>query len=848
MHSRLDIFGTFTAKPHPFVFKRRGSNSKSHQAAVQMLLAGKAAPVAPSVGAFQAVLAHFQEGKARSSAGVQDVGKRKKVRVMGFCLAEAVRMSQREFIAGARSLTIMQDSRKHKLLMRFKAANDDLDVREGVLGHIQLKQGAGADDLMKASMRIITNFCTPLLGAPRNRAPRVKVDQALLKAVLHKIERYAADAAPDEQLAGNLLRGRPYRAPSVKEMWSPLPNLRIVSREHFIVNMRIKDMSMCACRFDSHSKPTGRGVLFYEPCLLTAMQIAQVRRGSSEGDIAADFLDYVDEEKLLQLGMLADAGDEALAHTRICDADDLDEAELPSHNAFFLQRIAMLFVESHCYDLGYTKFVHDALVRRPVTIFVRGHPRTIGGPGSVTPEIKERCRNRMVAWCRLAQATVKAEWPDFEVMAAFDAFNLQTVGRHAPETKTANKAHCEMIANTLGLDLPALLNGYSSVLPVALQKKKASLGLSNVEAWKMAMSQFKAARKETTQISALRAALVRYAAWVGSSSRVERSFKQFQWAVEQRRSSCSDALENDEIQLVCWEKCMDKSTIAEVAQVVWQLCKYGNPRTPGPWGRVDKGVSKKNIKRKAAALMDSENVRRESVRGGGWTDSHSRQETTLKHKRMEYFVDSIMDGTTSVKDLSEEMCHVVLQEVERRRKASLSRSAKWRRNGDAFAGPKRSLEGLRLFVEKDVDVCEVDLVRSIRKDNMARTTDRSQADIYVVGMPAAVSQRTGWARAMRGGVVSTLEFAMSHAEQGTAIAYECAAKKRRQVFAADSFIEAHPVVYDVIHACSTMQGNTWTWLKSANDVRDKSLTLKQAGREAELLALVSPREKRDLPE
>eukprot|EP00959_Pyramimonas_sp_CCMP1952_P303168 6343689-Pyramimonas_sp.AAC.1 len=89
---------------------------------------------------------------------------------------------------------------------------------------------------------------------------------------------------------------------------------------------------------------------------------------------------------------------------------------------------------------------------------------------------------------------------------------------------------------------------------------------------------------------------------------------------------------------------MDKSTIAEVAQGVWQLCKYGNPRTPGPWGRIDKGVSKKNIKRKAAALMDSEKawverrrrgvedmmaqagevacsqavakVRRESVRGG----------------------------------------------------------------------------------------------------------------------------------------------------------------------------------------------------------------------------------------
>eukprot|EP00959_Pyramimonas_sp_CCMP1952_P398024 8339716-Pyramimonas_sp.AAC.1 len=60
-----------------------------------MLLSGKAGPLAPSAGAFQAVLAHFHEGKARSSAGAQDVGKRKKVRVMGICLAEAAGASQR---------------------------------------------------------------------------------------------------------------------------------------------------------------------------------------------------------------------------------------------------------------------------------------------------------------------------------------------------------------------------------------------------------------------------------------------------------------------------------------------------------------------------------------------------------------------------------------------------------------------------------------------------------------------------------------------------------------------------------------------------------------------------------
>eukprot|EP00959_Pyramimonas_sp_CCMP1952_P354026 7417251-Pyramimonas_sp.AAC.1 len=107
--------------------------------------------------------------------------------------------------------------------------------------------------------------------------------------------------------------------------------------------------------------------------------------------------------------------------------------------------------------------------------------------------------------------------------------------------------------------------------------------------------------QETDQIGALREALIRYAAWTGSTSKVERSFKQYSWAVEQRRSSSSNALENDELALLCWEKDLDKAVISEVGRKVWQICKFGAPRLPGSVGRIDKGV-----KRKTDHLVQSE--------------------------------------------------------------------------------------------------------------------------------------------------------------------------------------------------------------------------------------------------
>jgi hypothetical protein len=64
----------------------------------------------------------------------------------------------------------------------------------------------------------------------------------------------------------------------------------------------------------------------------------------------------------------------------------------------------------------------------PVVVLIDGQPKTVGGSGTVTLAMQRRCLARMSAWCRLAQMTLKAEFPDWDALCAFDVFDLEVEG------------------------------------------------------------------------------------------------------------------------------------------------------------------------------------------------------------------------------------------------------------------------------------------------------------------------------------------------------------------------------------------------------------------------------------
>ena len=302
---------------------------------------------------------------------------------------------------------------------------------------------------------------------------------------------------------------------------------------------------------------------------------------------------------------------------------------------------------------------------------------------------------------------------------------------------------------------------------------------------------------------------------------------------------------------------------------MWHDCGFGDPRLHDhDKHRIDKGVKRKAahldrsektwIKRRRQDVTDmlkeageiacATSVERLNGTKAGWTAQHQHKETELVHKRMTYFVDAVLDGTINVKDLDDDFCQVLVKEIERRNKAGKARVAKVKNQNRAFHTPDRALSGLTLFIEQDVDVDEVKLRKVIQPQGINRTADRTQADIFVLKTPAAVGKRTAWACLMRGAILATLEYVLTQGKRGTAIAYRAAGKTRICVHCTIGFSNANPVVFGLLKELTTARECNWKWIDTAAEVKAITDKLNRAGRQAEVLVLVSAEELRHRPQ
>ena len=115
---------------------------------------------APSFSDFRRVWdARVSGGPCHKIRGVCGRGKRQ---MMEFCCAEAMRMTDREFLESAVAMCTHIDSKKHRLTMRFSAANDNLSVRKGLIGHV-VHAGEHKDSVkcyVDAVDSLLRKFCT----------------------------------------------------------------------------------------------------------------------------------------------------------------------------------------------------------------------------------------------------------------------------------------------------------------------------------------------------------------------------------------------------------------------------------------------------------------------------------------------------------------------------------------------------------------------------------------------------------------------------------------------------------------------------------------------------------------
>ncbi len=512
----VEMAKTATAKqlPSPPQFSLCGSSlhlgnlkqhalTKRHKDACAAALSAPVCSGAPDTAVFQ----NAWTGAVTGSTATH-LGDGRKRATLEWCIYEAIRDVDRTFLAKASAIAVLLDERNGRILLKFHACDDELNVRVGVIALLQ-DHGKAACDVANAVHDALKKLATrrrlhPQLNKPFKSTPAAShgvLDRDLLAHVTQSVVCYAADGASAEQLAGQMLHPNSVR----NSLAAKLPNLRLLIRDkahssrHLVrhgfqadpvlekilntVIMQkssitntlknslilrrvfkqevadqavlndmltcVSDLSFAKQRFDSIQKPLGRIVLNLEALIATATIVLDERGpNSNEGSGAADFLNLLSDEVVVLLGMMADASDECMIVTRMFDHELFDVAAMPRMLDNFHSRVQSLFQHRHCLTTGYTKTALDFLSRLRI-LHAPGVPSKSLGARSVEDmaPTTDKCLARMTNWAFLTKEIAKTEFPTYDLLAALDVFGLykSTTTEAAARPLTATPSNVTLV-------------------------------------------------------------------------------------------------------------------------------------------------------------------------------------------------------------------------------------------------------------------------------------------------------------------------------------------------------------------------------------------------------------------
>ena len=352
---------------------------------------------------------------------------------------------------------------------------------------------------------------------------------------------------------------------------------------------RVRDLQHAKARFQSTQKPLGRFVVYLPAMVATAHEVLARRTTSEVGNRAKEFLQNLDEDRIVTLAMLADAGDEAGMVVRFFDTQGYDLAAVPAMLNRFIEAITALFIRRGCVkpvDCGqtschtFTSFALDMLRGEPLHLVTRSETRSIGGPTWQWHSTVDRCLARMMAWVRLAIKTVQAEFPHFEVLSAFAAFDLDQSG-----TSVFARDALHRLSAVFGVSHDALIAQFNDFRRAAVTYRKHH-DLSNYDAWAKSLNALDASSSLTRDrhpCQELRAVLCRYGAFLGASaSSVERTFSVLVNAAGKQRSSMSTTNMTVDLRLKTAPPCNAGDHVLLVkASAIWAQ-KFGLHKKSGP--------------------------------------------------------------------------------------------------------------------------------------------------------------------------------------------------------------------------------------------------------------------------
>ena len=231
---KADNFATFTVGLHRLksYTLRRHQDSRKHQEAVRFIegnLTDNDMASAPSYPDFAGILEDMQKGHSmRNGGSCSD-----RTVLTHFCLSESLFDIWRMKLASCKTLCLIRDERKGKLLIRFRGASANLELCSGTLGLIRMT-GGSAEDIVSATARALRIFCTKNFQPPRlgkSLEQRGGFDRALFKHLRSIVHLLTTDSHPAELLASNIMKGNRKSADDQHNRDPFLPNVVLVGRD-----------------------------------------------------------------------------------------------------------------------------------------------------------------------------------------------------------------------------------------------------------------------------------------------------------------------------------------------------------------------------------------------------------------------------------------------------------------------------------------------------------------------------------------------------------------------------------------------------------------------------------------
>ena len=186
---------------------------------------------APAVSMWKSMWDILRKDRHMDMPAMPDAIGRGKARMMVYCLAEALRQRHREHLWSSTTVTLSMDGAQTRLLCRFSAVNDRLEVQRGVLG-MRRSKAIGHAALLTLLDLILKDAWTDLGGAALNGQLPVKedpvLDQDLYQHLRSRVVVWNSDAAGDEMLAAQESQRVPA---SLADLHPLFPNLTLVNRD-----------------------------------------------------------------------------------------------------------------------------------------------------------------------------------------------------------------------------------------------------------------------------------------------------------------------------------------------------------------------------------------------------------------------------------------------------------------------------------------------------------------------------------------------------------------------------------------------------------------------------------------